>query len=369
MCMCIGNGKGECSRPTFYLEWVSNLALILTVRTRTKHPSTLSYTLTLLVLSYTHVQRIIKTRRSEYWKSVPRKFCDFCKCWITDNKPSVEFHERGKRHKENVELRLKEVRKKSLQQSKDDEQVNAQMEKMEKAALEAFKKDLKDNPALAAQYGISLQPKPDSAKESAASSKADAEPEESGKKKKKKKKKVYTKEWYEAQSPEGYSYYWNTITGESKWEAPEEYMSLEEQRALEAQESSQSADSKKTEKAEITKETSSEKPAQSIEYSNAAQTQSQSTKVDPGHARSAYGAWDVVKEVERPQVYDETSAPPSLDEIPLPVQETDQAEPEPKKPKIKEKVVSLGPSSGGPVAFKKRKIAGARNARQKMDND
>lgn len=29
----------------------------------------------------------LKFFRSEYWKSVPRKFCDFCKCWITDNKP------------------------------------------------------------------------------------------------------------------------------------------------------------------------------------------------------------------------------------------------------------------------------------------
>ena len=25
--------------------------------------------------------------RAEYWKSQPRKLCDFCKCWITDNKP------------------------------------------------------------------------------------------------------------------------------------------------------------------------------------------------------------------------------------------------------------------------------------------
>lgn len=25
--------------------------------------------------------------RTDYWKSNERKFCDFCKCWITDNKP------------------------------------------------------------------------------------------------------------------------------------------------------------------------------------------------------------------------------------------------------------------------------------------
>ena len=71
-------------------------------------------------------------------------------------------------------------------------------------------------------------------------------------------------------------------------------------------------------------------------------------------------------------MYDAASLPPALEEIPLPVAETKQpepAEPVPKKPKIKEKIVTLGPSSGGPVAFKKRKIGGARNVRQKADDD
>ena len=25
--------------------------------------------------------------RAEYWVSQAKKFCEFCKCWITDNKP------------------------------------------------------------------------------------------------------------------------------------------------------------------------------------------------------------------------------------------------------------------------------------------
>ena len=71
-------------------------------------------------------------------------------------------------------------------------------------------------------------------------------------------------------------------------------------------------------------------------------------------------------------MYDATSLPPALEEIPLPVasgEKTDQSEPEPKKPKLKEKIVTLGPSFSGPVAFKKRKIGGARNVRQKTDDD
>ena len=33
--------------------------------------------------------------RADYWKSNPRHFCEFCKCWIADNKPvsiQVFFH-------------------------------------------------------------------------------------------------------------------------------------------------------------------------------------------------------------------------------------------------------------------------------------
>ena len=25
--------------------------------------------------------------RADYWKSQAKKFCEFCKCWIADNKP------------------------------------------------------------------------------------------------------------------------------------------------------------------------------------------------------------------------------------------------------------------------------------------
>lgn len=56
--------------------------------------------------------------RADYWKSQGRKFCDFCRCWIADNKPSIEFHEGGKKHKENVSKRLKEIHKNSAKQAK-----------------------------------------------------------------------------------------------------------------------------------------------------------------------------------------------------------------------------------------------------------
>ena len=33
------------------------------------------------------LSNISSLSRAEYWKSQPRKLCEFCKCWITDNKP------------------------------------------------------------------------------------------------------------------------------------------------------------------------------------------------------------------------------------------------------------------------------------------
>lgn len=69
--------------------------------------------------------------RADYWKSQGRKFCDFCKCWIADNKPSIEFHEGGKKHKENVSKRLKEIHKNSAKQAKQNRKFEDDLKKME----------------------------------------------------------------------------------------------------------------------------------------------------------------------------------------------------------------------------------------------
>uniref|UniRef100_A0A3P8Q4T0 Matrin-type domain-containing protein n=1 Tax=Astatotilapia calliptera TaxID=8154 RepID=A0A3P8Q4T0_ASTCA len=78
--------------------------------------------------------------RADYWKSQPRKFCQYCKCWIADNKPSIEFHERGKNHKENVAAKISE---KSIQKAKQEERMSKEFAAMEEAALKAYQEDLK----------------------------------------------------------------------------------------------------------------------------------------------------------------------------------------------------------------------------------
>lgn len=78
------------------------------------------------------ILKIILFSRADYWKSQARKYCDFCKCWISDNKASVDFHEGGKKHKENVSKRLKEIHKNSAKQAKQQKKFDSDMEKMEK---------------------------------------------------------------------------------------------------------------------------------------------------------------------------------------------------------------------------------------------
>ncbi|OXU23176.1 hypothetical protein TSAR_012840, partial [Trichomalopsis sarcophagae] len=82
---------------------------------------------------------------ADYWKSQARKYCDFCKCWIADNKPSVEFHEGGKKHKENVAKRLKEIHRNSAKQAKAQQKFENEIEKMEKAAMAAYLKDVESD--------------------------------------------------------------------------------------------------------------------------------------------------------------------------------------------------------------------------------
>eukprot|EP00040_Diaphanoeca_grandis_P011036 m.56478 g.56478 ORF g.56478 m.56478 type:complete len:410 (-) comp22254_c0_seq1:348-1577(-) len=88
---------------------------------------------------------------TEFWQSNPRKWCDFCKCWLTDNKPSVDFHENGNRHKEAVRLRLKESRRKTVEDNLEKKQTEDILAQIERDALKAMESDLANDPTLRAR--------------------------------------------------------------------------------------------------------------------------------------------------------------------------------------------------------------------------
>ncbi|XP_006815580.1 WW domain-binding protein 4-like [Saccoglossus kowalevskii] len=299
---------------------------------------------------------------SEYWKSQPKKFCEFCKCWITDNKPSVDFHERGKRHKENVQKKIVDVQKKGAKKVKQDAKFKSDLQAMEEAALKAFEKDVANDPTLAPQYKTALiQKKIKEAKD------AEEIPQEQQPQLPVVVQADSSAAWLEGVSPEGDTYYWNSVTGVSQWDKPDGFVSSAENKV----------------ETEVTKKIATDMPKgeennKQVDISTA-KVKTPENKVDAeddkakvnaetsGKKRSnPYGSWqevapatDDTTDLQLPEARVNYIAPP----ITLPVDE-------PRKFKFKEKTVSSlsMPSDGANTGFKKRKLGGNRNIKKREES-
>lgn len=380
---------------------------------------------------------------ADYWKSQGRKFCDFCKCWIADNKPSIDFHEGGKKHKENVSKRLKEMYKNSAKQAKQNKKFEDDIKKMENAAMAAYLKDVENNTRdmtanrmvkeklnklEATKEMATIGPKADPCDPTTLSKSTPPLPQvqQSGenrtpgksKTNKAKGKGKKTQEdgrlgapvrklWYEALSPEGYTYYWHVETNESVWELPEEgYMTLAEQEEeakeealqkelleqLDKEEAIEKADVFEEQRANIEREKMKQfrmRQSQDSTGNDDAKSDDETVEIkketvevkeeaveeerpyrrnyDVPERSQPYGSWQIVQKIERKPVDLQL---PKQKQIQLPV--FDKAEPPPPKRVFKEKTVthiSTGDSDDEKVStvFKKRKF-GKKNMRKRTDD-
>ncbi|XP_076766089.1 uncharacterized protein LOC143432964 isoform X2 [Xylocopa sonorina] len=393
---------------------------------------------------------------ADYWKSQGRKFCDFCKCWIADNKPSIDFHEGGKKHKENVSKRLKEIHKNSAKQAKQNKKIEDDIKRMENAAMAAYLKDVENNtrdmtaeriiknkitrletkdlnsnglvaatPEAAARFkGGELSKQlsqeidpcdPNQPRNGTTSQQARFQQKhenktqgknKSGKGKGKGRKtfederpsKPVRKLWYEAVSPEGYTYYWHIETNESVWNPPEEgYMTFAEQEEEAKEQAIQEELLKQLENedaianAEIREEKRANAEREKLKgfrrISNAQSSDSRSdekaeivtddrTEVSYRKDYSIpltshpYGPWQTVRKTEARSVDLQL---PQQKQLQLPVFEKAEPPPSLLQKTFKEKMITRLDMGGSdedeqPTTFKKRKI-GEKSVRKRITDD
>ncbi|XP_076655797.1 uncharacterized protein LOC143360643 isoform X2 [Halictus rubicundus] len=413
---------------------------------------------------------------ADYWKSQGRKFCDFCKCWIADNKPSIDFHEGGKKHKDNVGKRLKEIHKNSAKQAKQNKKMEDDIRKMESAAMAAYLKDVENNtrdmtadriieekrnrietrdtssgnrPTTIRETGSGfkskthqlpheidpcdptlsrssrqyqqhrVQPGPRQENKAQGKTKTNKGKGKGGKKAQEEDRsaKPVRKLWYEARSPEGYTYYWHIETNESVWDPPEEgYMTfaeqeeeakeqalqeklleqleeeeaiankdiLEEKRANAERERlkqlrkarsennrlDQTTETAETEEADETEEavTTAEGQKKTQEQEQRPYRRDYSESCEKSHP---YGPWQTVRTVETKPM--DLQLPLQSQKPAAPLSLFEKAEPPPPQKTFKEKTITridTGDSDGEhePIAFKKRKI-GNKNVRKRLNDD
>ncbi|RIB02474.1 hypothetical protein C2G38_2149988 [Gigaspora rosea] len=79
---------------------------------------------------------------SEFWISQQKHWCQYCRIYIADNKPSRTMHEQGKKHRENHEKFLRDIYRKEHENRKEAAKTKRELERIEKAAMKQYRRDI-----------------------------------------------------------------------------------------------------------------------------------------------------------------------------------------------------------------------------------
>ncbi|ALC37927.1 CG4291, partial [Drosophila busckii] len=340
---------------------------------------------------------------TEFWKSNERKYCDFCKCWISDNKTSVGFHENGKRHKLNVAKRITDISRKSEKDEREKQKMDAEIRKMEEAAMKSYSQDLHgrygdmtarsintvmnatatSSSSSRVQHGSTRQRQVDPMRWEGLASDDEEDNRRVGVDKVAADAAPQASLWVEGKSDEGHTYYWNVKTNESVWEPPKEgFLSYEEyerinqlavnqQEIMQAEESLRCRANADEEVARYNRERHAllyRKPETAKEKKQKEEKR-QEFKTEEDAATKEIGRWQAVQ--AKPEVAPiDWELPRTLYTEIAPVVNVPEYEPPVKR--FKEKTITSlddEPStSSAPATFKKRKFANKGNARKALDD-
>ncbi|KAH8271060.1 hypothetical protein KR018_005837, partial [Drosophila ironensis] len=336
--------------------------------------------------------------RTEYWKSNDRKFCDFCKCWLSDNKASIAFHESGKRHKLNVAKRITDISRSSEKSERERQKMDAEIRKMEEAAMKSYAQDVHARGDMTARSINTVMRATASGSSSSTAHKFGRQVDPmrlEGESDEEDDRRVTVSRvggdaavpdaslWVEGKSDEGHTYYWNVKTNESVWKPPKEgFLSYEEyerinQLAIDQQEISQEQESMRfranadEEVARVNRERlkAFRKPENAKEKKQKEEKR-QTFKTEEEAATKEIGQWQTV-EVKAPEEPIDWQLPKTnYAEIVAPIASTAPADAEPPVKRFKEKTIAgldEEASSSAPATFK-RKFIKKGNSRQRVED-
>jgi len=87
---------------------------------------------------------------TERWKSVGQRWCEVCGCWVKDQKAAWANHERGVRHREALEKRIREGQRRGAREERERQEAEAALQVAGEAAEKAFALDSAAAAAVAA---------------------------------------------------------------------------------------------------------------------------------------------------------------------------------------------------------------------------
>lgn len=79
---------------------------------------------------------------TEFHRAQSNDWCHFCKCFVNPHANSKRMHEQSNNHKKNVEIKMREIRKSSQNEAKQEEMAKQMMSGIEARAAEAYRADL-----------------------------------------------------------------------------------------------------------------------------------------------------------------------------------------------------------------------------------